>query len=88
MTDEQQFQEWKRKQNATQTTEATGKVWKLSILSGGLTFFASMGLMSITMGGIEWSDGIPLSFILCAIGIVAGIGLYVGGKLGAWWYHG
>ncbi|HVS73146.1 MAG TPA: hypothetical protein VHQ47_17960 [Phycisphaerae bacterium] len=66
-----------------QTIEATGKRWKGMQAFGSLAIVAGLvlGVMGFTGSGPEFTGfGLLL--------LVAGVGVTVVARLGAWWYHG
>ena len=77
-----------------QTTERTGKGWKLGMLIGGLTAFVAFGgCMCVTRDQLGESPTTYISSgaaaeteVLTLIGI-GGLGLYLFCHIGAWWRH-
>src|SRR5690606_17171556 len=72
---------------ATQTTQATGKLWKLAQLVGMLTFFGSIvrGIMngSSATTAEETGSSIAGAILLGTLGLT----VWIVGRIGAWWFH-
>jgi uncharacterized membrane protein YvbJ len=63
---------------AVQTIEATGKVWKLLTLAGGLLFVISLIAVFISGGASK-----PPVWAAMTGGV-----LFILGRIGGWWRHG
>ena len=66
-----------------QAIEKTGKKWKACILLGYLLMLA--GLIGVWLSFLKQSEK---TLIGCGAIWALGLGLYIYGRVGAWWYHG
>ncbi len=72
-----------------QTTERTGKSWKLLMILGGLGLIVS--LIGCFVAASERTNGPETSNddgAVWGLVFVASLLMYVFARLGAWWYHG
>lgn len=65
----------RRESHSVQTTESTGKAWKLTIAFGVCAILAGFGLLVSATG---YGEAV----------LVLGVATVIAGKVGAWWYHG
>lgn len=78
----------------TQTIQATGKLWKLLQLVGGILMVGSVAVGCTGFFGLA-GDANPEAGAaggaivgLSVLGLAAGLIVYLIGRLGAWWFHG
>jgi len=65
----------------TQTVEGTGKIWKALQLAG--VVITLIGIVAC-MAAMQTSGSDPVVSSIVGFG---GLGLYIFGRIGAWWYH-
>lgn len=63
-----------------QTTQQTGKFWKLQIMLGALTAIVGGVLMAASGGGSLFGFGL--------LALIVGIAWFLIARLLAWWFHG
>lgn len=67
-----------------QTIQQTGKLWKLAQMLGALGIIGGVGVLVAQGQGFVDDKTAVWSWLA----IVGGLGLWVSGRLGAWWFHG
>lgn len=72
-----------------QTIEKTAKVWKATMLGGGLLLFGGCAMVAVAMPMIETSEEYAGRVLqLGGILFLLGSATYITGRVLAWWYHG
>jgi hypothetical protein len=71
---------------ATQTIEATGKLWKAVQLLGALSAIAGAVAMVVgfNQGGAGGENPAAIGILLLLAGLLA----FLVGRIGGWWFHG
>jgi len=69
---------------AAQAIEATGKVWKgIQVAGGAVVALSFVGCMMSFTGEGPGAGTVP-----AIVGMIAGLVMWLVGRMGAWWYHG
>lgn len=72
-----------------QTTQATGKFWKMQIALSTLVCISSVVLISIGASRtVSGSHEMHPATVLGILGLVLGIAWFIAARIGAWWFHG
>lgn len=75
------------KRAGVQTTESTGKLWKTFQLLGVLLLIVGVVLIGMGASESESNEG-TTRLGLGILAVVAGLPMYLVGRVGGWWFHG